>query len=155
MNTFAYNNYPEDEMKRILNINLIVPVELMKMYSKGMIKNKYGKIVNVCSIAVFIGHPDIWYGVSKAGLWNATKSYATILGAYGISVNAVAPGPVDTDMLKEKIPPERVEMLKNNSALKRIAKPEEIARTIYWLATDAAEYINGVCIDINNGAYLR
>src|SRR5216683_1226167 len=70
MNTLAYNTYPEDKKQMILKINLEAPVELIKIFSEGMLKRRKGRIVNVASIAGQIGHPDIWYGITKAGIIN-------------------------------------------------------------------------------------
>lgn len=137
-----------------MNINLYAPIEFIKYVSKSMIDSGNGRIVNTASIAGQIGHPDIWYGISKAGIINATKSFAKLLGAKGIIINAVAPGPVETDMMNV-IPEQRKKDIKSNVYLDRFAKPEEVAKTIYWLATDSPEYINGTCIDINNGAFPR
>ena len=155
MNTLPYDHYPSSKKNLILRINLEAPLELIKVFSQGMIQQGHGRIVNTASIAGHIGHPDIWYGITKAGIINVTKSFAQILGPKGIIINAVAPGPTDTDMLHTKIPKERIKNLKKASVLGRIAKPEEIAQTIYWLATKSPNYINGICLDINNGAYMR
>ena len=154
MNSLPYTDYPEAKMKTLMNLNLYAPIELITHFSKGMIQKQSGRIVNVASVAGQIGHPDIWYGVSKAGIINATKSFAKLLGGQGIVINAVAPGPVETDML-HVIPEARKQQIKASVFTDRFAKPEEVAETIYWLATDSPEYINGTCIDINNGAFLR
>lgn len=106
------------------------------------------------SIAGEIGYPDIWYEASKAGIINATKSFSTLLGPKGIVINAVAPGPVETNMMAV-IPEQRKQSIKNSVFTDRFAKAEEVAKTIYWLATECPEYINGTCIDINNGAFPR
>ena len=154
MNSLSYNSYPKDDMESILKVNLEAPIKLIIEVSKSMIKNKFGRIVNVASVAGEIGHPDIWYGVTKAGLINATKSFAKILGDKGVLINAVAPGPVETEMLKI-IPDSRKNSLRASTYTKRFAKPLEIAKTILWLSTEVPEYINGICIDINNGAFPR
>lgn len=154
MNTCTYDQYSEQEMERLMNINLYAPIELINCVSKSMKEQGYGRIVNTSSVAGHIGHSDIWYGVSKAGIINATKSYAKLLAQYGIVVNAVAPGPVETDMLAV-IPEKRLEYVKSSVYLGRFAKPQEVAQTIIWLATDCPEYINGTCIDINNGTFPR
>ena len=150
----TYDNYPENEKIETLKVNIEAPVELIKEFSKGMIKKGHGRIINVASIAGEIGHSDIWYGASKAALINITKSFSKSLGPKGIVVNAVAPGPVKTAMLSA-IPNKRKLQLKNASITGRYAEPLEIAETIYWLATTAPNYINGICIDINNGAFPR
>jgi 3-oxoacyl-[acyl-carrier protein] reductase len=119
-----------------------------------MIQKKQGRIVNNASIAGQIGHPDIWYGITKAGLINATKSFAKLLGPHGIIVNAVAAGPVETDMM-QSIPEARKEAILKSVYSGRFAQPIEVAQTILWLATDSPAYINGTCVDINNGAFPR
>ncbi len=154
MNSAPYDNYPEEKMRKIMDINLYAPIEFIKEVSKSMIKSGGGRIVNTASIAGQIGHPDIWYGVSKAGIINATKSFAKLLGPKGIVINSVAPGPVETEMMSV-IPEQRKKDIKSSVYLDRFAKAEEVAKTIYWLATDSPEYINGTCIDINNGAFPR
>lgn len=154
MNSIPYDIYPEEKMNKIMDINLYAPIEFIKQVSKSMIAVSDGRIINTASIAGQIGHPDIWYGISKAGIINATKSFAKLLGPKGIVINAVAPGPVETDMMNV-IPEQRKKDIKSSVFLDRFAEPEEVAKTIYWLATDSPEYINGTCIDINNGAFPR
>lgn len=154
MNSIPYDNYPEEKMNMIMDINLYAPIEFIKEVSKLMIKAGNGRIVNTASIAGQIGHPDIWYGISKAGIINATKSFAKLLGPKGIVINAVAPGPVETEMMNV-IPEQRKKEIKSSVFIDRFAEPEEVAKTIYWLSTDSPEYINGTCIDINNGAFPR
>lgn len=151
---FSYDSYPTEERTKLMNVNLYAPVELMNAFSEGMKKRKFGRIVNTASIAGQIGHPDVWYGISKAGIINATKIYGKLLGAYGITVNCVSPSSTQTDMQKDNSDERKKEFLKAVVA-KRFAHPEEIAKTIVWLATAAPEYINGTCIDINSCAYLR
>jgi len=85
---------------------------------------------------------------------NMTKSFAKLLGSKGIVINAVAAGPVETDML-DVIPEQRKKEIRNAVHTGRFAYPDEVADTIYWLATECPEYINGTCIDINNGAFPR
>lgn len=147
-----FRSYDEDKKHAILKLNLEAPIELMTAFSETLKKNN-GRIVNVGSIAGETGHPDVWYGATKAGLMNATKSFAKLLGPE-VAVNAVAPGPVDTDML-HLIPKERVEAMEKNAATGRVAKAAEIADLIFWLSTDAPKQITGSIIDINGGAYLR
>lgn len=154
MNSLPYDKYTDTARDYIMNLNLYTPVELINHYSKGMVAKKSGRIVNLGSIAGQIGHPDIWYGISKAGILNLTKSYAKILGPSGVVINAVAPGPVATEMLSV-IPEERVEQLSKNAILGRVAKPEEIAKIVYSLSVESPEYLNGETISLNNGMYMR
>jgi 3-oxoacyl-[acyl-carrier protein] reductase len=154
MFALPYQEYPQEKIDQILKLNLQAPAALITELSKAMIANGNGRIVNNASIAGQIGHPDIWYGMTKAGLINMTKSFAKILGPKGIVVNAVAAGPVTTDMLAV-IPEPRKKAIKEAVYTERFAAPEEVAEAMFWLATDCPEYINGTCIDINNGAFPR
>jgi NAD(P)-dependent dehydrogenase (short-subunit alcohol dehydrogenase family) len=154
MHSLPYDNYPQEKVDNILKLNIQAPVALIREVSKSMIIRGSGRIVNNASIAGQIGHPDVWYGITKAGLINATKSFAKALGPKGIVINSVAAGPVDTDMLKV-IPEDRKKAIKSMVYLNRFAKPDEIAKAIVWLATESPEYINGTCLDINNGAFPR
>ncbi len=154
MHAIPYDNYSQEKIDKIIKINIEAPVALIREISKSMVSNGFGRIVNNASIAGEIGHPDIWYGITKAGVINMTKSFAKILGENGIVVNAVAAGPVETEMLNI-IPEQRKKDIKKAVYTGRFAYPEEVANTIYWLATECPEYINGTCIDINNGAFPR
>ena len=95
---YTYDNYPKEAKEKLMNVDLHTPVELMNAFSVNMKKKKFGRIVNTASIAGQIGHPDVWYGIAKAGLINATKIYAKLLGSDGIVVNCVAPSAAETDM---------------------------------------------------------
>ncbi len=154
MYSIPYDVYPEEKQQMLMNVNLYAPIAFITAVSGHMKEQNFGRIVNVASVAGQIGHPDIWYGVSKAGIINATKSFAKIFSGKNITVNAVAPGPTETDMLTV-IPEARKTAILNSVYSGRFAKPEEIAKTVFWLAADAPEYINGVCIDMNNGSFPR
>jgi len=149
MYSLPYNAYLQEKVESILKLNLEAPIKLIE----ESVKAGATRVVNNASIAGQIGHPDIWYGVTKAGLINATKSFAKIFDGK-VVINAVAPSPVETDML-ETIPQERREAFLKTVISKRFAKAEEIAKTIFWLANSSPEYINGITIDINNGSFLR
>jgi len=151
---YTYDNYPQEAKENIMNVDLYTPVELMTLVCKSMKENSYGRIINVSSIAGQLGHPDIWYGVAKAGLINATKSYAKQLGAHGIVVNCVSPSPIDTDMQKDNSEERKTEFRKSVVS-GRFGEAKEVAEAIVWLATDAPEYINGTTLDINNCSYMR
>lgn len=153
MYSLPYDSYSQNKIETILKLNLEAPIKLIEVISKGMIEKGGGRIVNNASIAGQIGHPDIWYGITKAGLINVTKSFSKIFEGK-IIINAVAPSPVETDML-QVIPLERREAFLKSVITKRFATPLEIAKTILWLATESPEYINGSCIDINNGSFPR
>lgn len=148
----SYKEYTEEDIERIVNLNIKAPVELIKQYSDGWIKRGRGRVVNVASQAAEIGHTDIWYGITKAGLVNATRSFASILGPEGVVVNAVAPGPVDTDFIKSSVFGPRLEKVRKRTILDKFAEPEDVAAVIYYLAADLPAYVNGEVFDINNGA---
>lgn len=134
-------------------INQIAVVELSLAFIDAA-AGKPVRIVNNSSIAAHLGHPDIWYGMTKAAVLNFTKSVATSFGPQGVVCNCVAAGPVETDML-DKIPDARQTALKSAAILGRFANPSDVADVMAWLAIDSPDYVNGVCIDINNGTYMR
>ena len=149
MYSLPYDQYPQDKVNTMLKINLEAPIKLIEACAKAGAT----RIVNNASIAGQIGHPDVWYGATKAGLINATKSFAKIFEG-SVVINAVAPSPVETDML-ETIPLERREAFLKTVVSNRFATADEVAQTIVWLATESPEYINGTTVDINNGSYMR
>ncbi len=138
----------------ILTVNLRAPVALIEAVAPQMRRRKSGRIVNVGSVAAFTGHPDLWYGATKAALLNITRSYAGYLGADGVLVNAVAPGPTLTDMY-ERLPQSRKDGVMRSVYSGRACRPEEVAETILWLGTASPAYLSGATIDINNGSYPR
>ncbi len=150
----SYDQYTEEKVRTTLQLNLEAPIALIRECSRSMVAKGSGRIVNLSSVAGQAGHPDVWYGASKAGILNATKSFAEILGPKGIVVNAVAPGPTDTEML-ETIPKERKDAFLPRTILGRFGKAKEIAQVVHWLGTDSPEYMNGVCLDMNNGVLPR
>ncbi len=149
-----WDRYTPRMRERILRVNLEAPVELMRAVAPQMIARKSGRIVNLASIAAWQPHPDVWYGATKAAIASVTKSFASYLGPHGIQVNAVAPGPVDTELLKI-VDPARRESLLKLVYTKRPATAEEIAQAILWLATASPVTMNGAIRDVNDGTYPR
>jgi len=150
----SIDRYTDEARRRMLAVNLEAPVELIRAVSKGMLQRKQGRVINVASVAAYSAHTDLWYGVTKAGVVSFTRSFASYLGPHGIQVNAVAPGPVETDLLK-KAQPERIEQLMRAVYTRRVGKPEEVAEAIRWLALEAPVTINGAVLDITDGCLLR
>jgi NAD(P)-dependent dehydrogenase (short-subunit alcohol dehydrogenase family) len=150
----SIDRYTDEARRRMLAVNLEAPVELIRAVSKGMVQRKQGRIINLASIAAYCAHTDLWYGVTKAGVVSFTRSFASYLGPHGIQVNAVAPGPIETDLLK-RAQPERIEALMKQVYTRRTGRPEEVAEAIRWLALEAPVLINGAVLDITDGCFLR
>ncbi len=154
MNAMTANDYDADAILHTLHVNLISTVRLSACLAERMANNGGGRIVSMGSIAGEIGHPDIWYGIAKAGLMNAMRSLARTYGPRGVIANSVAPGPVETDMMKN-IPQDRKNRLKAATISQRFCLAEEVAGAVCWLATEAPAFINGDVIDLNNGTNYR
>ncbi|GIJ78476.1 NAD(P)-dependent dehydrogenase, short-chain alcohol dehydrogenase family [Micromonospora phaseoli] len=115
-----------------------------------------GRIVNVSSRGAFRGEPaNPAYGASKAGLNAMAQSLAVALAPYGIAVATVAPGFVATDMTNEHLKSPRGAAIRAQSPFDRVARPEEIAAAVHWLASTEAEWASGTIIDLNGASYLR
>jgi NAD(P)-dependent dehydrogenase (short-subunit alcohol dehydrogenase family) len=149
-----YDSIPEEHKREVLTVNLEAPARLIECLSVQMKKRKAGRIVNVGSVAAFTGHPDLWYGITKAGILNMTKAWAKELGAHGILVNAVAPGPTQTAMY-DQLPQSRKDGVMRSVYSGRVCQPEEVAAAILWLGSACPEYVNGTTLDVNNGSYPR
>jgi len=145
---------PDEHRQEILAVNLEAPAALIAAVAPEMKGRRSGRIVNVSSVSAFTGHPDLWYGVTKAGLLNLTKSWARVLGPHGILVNAVAPGPTQTAMY-DQLPQSRRDEIMRSVYSGRVCLPEEVAAAILWLGSACPEYINGATLDVNNGSYPR
>lgn len=154
MNTITAADYSELEIDHILTINMINAIRLSVYVAEKMAIQQSGRIIAMGSIAGEIGHPDIWYGISKAGLMNGMRSIARTYGTRGIVANAIAPGPVETDMMRQ-IPLERQARLKAATINQQFCTVDDIAETVLWLATRAPNSFNGEIIDLNNGANYR
>ena len=119
-------------------------------------RERGGRIVNVSSRGAFRGEPDQpAYGASKAALNSMAQSLAVALAPYGIAVACVAPGFVATDMTNEHLKAERGDAIRAQSPFGRVARPEEIAAAVHWLASPEAEWASGTIIDLNGASYLR
>jgi NAD(P)-dependent dehydrogenase (short-subunit alcohol dehydrogenase family) len=115
-----------------------------------------GAVVNVSSRGAFRGEPDCpAYGASKAGLNAFGQSMAQALAPHGITVGTVAPGFVETDMAREVLDGPRGDEVRAQSPTGRVARPEEVAAAVHWLASDAARFATGTIIDVNGASYLR
>jgi NAD(P)-dependent dehydrogenase (short-subunit alcohol dehydrogenase family) len=115
-----------------------------------------GAVVNVSSRGAFRGEPECpAYGASKAGLNAFGQSMAQALAPHGISVGTVAPGFVDTEMAREALTGARGDEVRAQSPTGRVARPEEVAAAVVWLASTEARFSTGTIIDVNGASYLR
>jgi 3-oxoacyl-[acyl-carrier protein] reductase len=121
---------PDHHREEILTVNLHAPSALIAAVAPRMKARRTGRIVNVSSVSAFTGHPDLWYGVTKAGILNLTKSWARALGSHGILVNAVAPGPTKTVMY-DQLPQSRRDDVMRAVYSGRVCEPEEVASAIF------------------------
>jgi NAD(P)-dependent dehydrogenase (short-subunit alcohol dehydrogenase family) len=141
---------------KTIGTNLVGLANLSFLVAHQMIKRNQGKIINVSSRGAFRGEPEnLAYGSSKGGLNSFSQSLAKALGKYNISVTAVAPGFVETDMGKAYLNTEKGEFLRNESPFKRVAFPAEVADTILFLASEKAKFLTGGIVDINGASFLR
>jgi len=140
--------------KDVINTNLNSVFLNSKRAIPNMISNQYGVIINMSSIWGEIGASmETLYSASKGAINTFTKAMAKELAPSGIRVNAIAPGIVDTDMMRNDFSKDELEELKNEVATNRFAKPEEIAGLVNYLISDEASYITGDIIHINGGFY--
>lgn len=144
------------DFRRLLRVNLEAAADLCFLAARIMRERHYGRIVNVSSRGAYRGEPEApGYGASKAGLNALTQSLALALAPHGIGVYGVAPGWVETRMAHDYLQEPRGEAIRAQSPLRRVARPEEIARTILFLADPASEYLTGAIVDVNGASYLR
>ncbi|SKA78107.1 3-oxoacyl-[acyl-carrier-protein] reductase [Clostridium sp. USBA 49] len=144
----------EEDFDKVIEVNLKGVFNCTKHASSIMLKQKSGKIINISSVIGLIGNAgQANYAAAKAGIIGFTKSVAKELGARGITVNAVAPGFITTDMtevLSDKIK----EKLLENVPLKRLGSPEDVANLVAFLSSDSSNYITGQVINVDGGMVM-
>ncbi len=144
----------DEDWDEVLNVNLRGAFLMTRAAAKVMIRQKGGRIINITSAAGAMGNAgQANYSAAKAGLIGLTRSAARELAHWGILVNAVAPGLIDTDMAAA-IPPEAREALLAQMPLKRIGVAREVAEVVRFLAGDGASYVTGQVIHVNGGLYM-
>jgi NAD(P)-dependent dehydrogenase (short-subunit alcohol dehydrogenase family) len=145
-----------EKWRNTLAVNLESPAVLCHAAANVMAEQGGGRIINIGSRGAFRGEPDCpAYGASKAGLHAMSQSLALALAPKGVLVYAVAPGWVETDMTKDYLASEVGAAIRAQSPLGRVARPEEIAETVTFLASSRAEFLTGSIIDVNGASYLR
>ena len=144
----------DEDFDRVIDVNLKRTFNCTKYVSKYMLKQKSGKIINISSVVGLSGNAgQVNYSASKAGIIGITKSAAKELSSRGITVNAVAPGYVDTDMTKVLSDNIRNEILKN-IPLQRMGNVEDISNCVAFLASEDASYITGQVISVDGGMHI-
>ena len=144
----------EDDWNEVININLNSIFKLTKQLIKGMIKRRYGRIINITSvIGVAGGAGQSNYSASKAGIIAMSKSLAQEVGSRSVTVNSIAPGFIETNMTAE-LSDDRKEDILRSISVGRLGKPDDIAGAVCFLASDKASYITGQTIHINGGMLM-
>lgn len=144
----------DEDFDRVIDVNLKGTFNCTKYVSKYMLKQKSGKIINISSVVGLSGNAgQVNYSASKAGIIGIMKSAAKELSSRGITVNAVAPGYVDTDMTKVLSDNIRNEILKN-IPLQRMGNVEDISNCVAFLASEDASYITGQVISVDGGMHI-
>jgi 3-oxoacyl-[acyl-carrier protein] reductase len=146
----------EEQWDRVLSVNLKGYFNFVRHVAPLMKEQKYGKIINVTSINGMRGKfGQSNYSASKAGIIGFTKSLAKELGAFGVNVNAVAPGLIETAMLRQSEARDKiVDLAMAEIVLKRVGQPEDLAYVIAFLASDKARHITGEVIKVDGGQYI-
>jgi len=141
----------EQYTNKIMHVNFTVPYNLSRAAVPHMLRNKYGRIISITSIAGYMGDAGMSaYAASKGALASATKSIATEYGRRGITANCIAPGIIETETTK-KIDPKYKDTMRSQIPCRRFGKPEEVAYLAAFLSSEFAAYINGQQIHINGG----
>ncbi|MBB3101864.1 3-oxoacyl-ACP reductase FabG [Azomonas macrocytogenes] len=144
----------DDEWHDVINTNLNSLYRLSKAVLRGMTKARWGRIINIGSVVGAMGNAgQVNYATAKAGLEGFGRALAREVGSRGITVNAVAPGFIDTDMTRE-LPEAQREALLGQIPLGRLGQAQEIANVVAFLASEDASYITGATIPVNGGMYM-
>ena len=144
----------QEEWDEVINTNLSGIFYMTQSFLKPMIKGRYGRIINITSVVGSTGNPgQANYASAKAGIVGFSKSLAREVGSRGITVNAIAPGYIQTDMTKVISENVKEEIL-SQIPLSRFGKPEEISQLVDFLISDDASYITGQTIHVNGGLYM-
>jgi NAD(P)-dependent dehydrogenase (short-subunit alcohol dehydrogenase family) len=143
-----------EEWEKVLQVNLSGPFFMIKAVLDTMVERGFGRIVNVSSVVAEAGNfGQANYAAAKAGLLGLTKTVALEVAKRGITVNAVAPGFIDTDMTKA-MPESAIENAIAQTPVRALGQPEEVARLVRFLLDEKAGYITGAVYNINGGWYM-
>ena len=143
----------EDEWEDIINTNLSSIYKMSKSVLRGMIKKRSGRIISITSVVGAMGNAgQTNYAAAKAGIIGFTKSLAREVGVRGVTVNAIAPGFIETDMT-DSLPQDQKEALASQIPMGRLGTVDEVAQTVLFLAGDGGSYITGQTLHVNGGMY--
>ncbi|MCC7498219.1 MAG: 3-oxoacyl-[acyl-carrier-protein] reductase [Bryobacterales bacterium] len=143
-----------EDWNLVLQINLTGAFLCIQQVLPAMLRERWGRIVNIASVVGRAGNPgQANYVASKAGIIGLTKTIAQEVGSRSITCNAVAPGFIETDMTA-RLPQEVKDRMLGQIVLKRFGRPEDVANAVRFLASEEAAYITGQCIDVNGGMYM-
>ena len=143
----------EDEWEDIINTNLSSIYKMSKSVLRGMIKKRSGRIISITSVVGAMGNAgQTNYAAAKAGIIGFTKSLAREVGVRGVTVNAIAPGFIETDMT-DSLPQDQKEALASQIPMGRLGTTDEVAQTVLFLAGDGGSYITGQTLHVNGGMY--
>jgi 3-oxoacyl-[acyl-carrier protein] reductase len=153
INNLSYSyDFSDSDLVDIMNTNLISCIYIIKKFVPLMMKNNYGRIVNISSIWSVVSKPQRYlYSISKAGLNSLTRSLAVELKNTNILVNSLAPGFVNTELTKKNNTSEQIKEIIKKIPLGRLAEPEEIAEVVFFLGSEKNSYITGQTIIIDGG----
>jgi len=144
----------EDDWQAVINTNLAGVFRCSRAALRGMMKARHGRIINISSVVGLIGNPGQGnYCAAKAGVLGLTKSLAREVASRNITVNAIAPGFIDTDMTKD-LPEKSREALLGQVPLGRLGSPQDIAGAVLFLAGEHASYITGETLNVNGGLHM-
>lgn len=144
----------DSEWDDVMRINLTGTFNSTRAVIKGMVKNRYGRIISIASIVGLMGNiGQANYAASKAGIIGFTKSIAREYANRGVTANAIAPGFIETDMTK-KLPEDVTKALLSQIPMGKLGMPEDVANAVRFLASDEAKYITGQVINVNGGMYM-
>jgi len=146
----------EDEWDRLMAVNLKSAFLFSKAVLPGMIERKHGRIVCMSSIVAHQGamNGGIHYATTKAGMLGFARTLARQMAKTGVTVNAIAPGVVDTDLIRTHMKPEMRERVTQAIPLGRLADPAEIGKAVAFLVSDDASYVTGATLDVNGGFWI-